>query len=71
MKEYKVIIYQESMLSSLFLGSAKVDPIKFSEFLNKHAQQGWRVVTTEKDMRRMLLFWNREAYVVIMEKDRM
>jgi hypothetical protein len=38
MKEYKVIIYQESMLSSLFLGSAKVDPIKFSEFLNKHAQ---------------------------------
>ncbi len=35
MKEYKVIIYQESLLSSLFFGAAKVNPIKFSEFLNK------------------------------------
>lgn len=70
MKEYKVIIYQENMLSSLLLGSAKVDPIKFTEFLNKHARQGWHVVTMEKDMRRMMLFWDREAYVVILERER-
>lgn len=49
MKEYKVIIYQESLLSSLFFGAAKVNPIKFSEFLNKQTPEGWRVVTMEKD----------------------
>ncbi len=42
MKEYKVIIYQESLLSSLFFGAAKVNPIKFSEFLNKQTPEGWR-----------------------------
>ncbi|MCX8744661.1 DUF4177 domain-containing protein [Snodgrassella sp. B3882] len=69
MKEYKVIIYQEAMLSSLILGSAKVDPIKFTAFINKHAKQGWRVVTMEREIRRMMLFWDREAYLVILEKD--
>jgi Domain of unknown function (DUF4177) len=67
MKKYKVIIYQESMLSSLLLGASKVDPVRFTDFLNKNAADGWRVVTMEKDVRRMLLFWKREAYVVVME----
>ncbi len=35
MKEYKVVIYQESLLSSLFFGAAKVNPVNFSAFLNK------------------------------------
>ena len=68
--EYKAVIYQESMLGSLFLNGAKVDPVKFSHFLNANAQNGWRVVTMDKDMRRMLLFFKREAYVVIMERDK-
>jgi hypothetical protein len=68
--EYKAVIYQESMLGSLFLNGAKVDPIKFSNFLNTNAQNGWRVVTMEKDMRRMLLFFKREAYIVIMIRDK-
>ena len=70
MVEYKVVIYQEGMLGSLFLGGSKVDPIKFSEFLNKNASEGWRVTTMEKDIRRMLLFFKREAYVVIMQRDK-
>ena len=64
--EYKVVIYQEGMMGSLLLGGSKVDPIRFSEFLNAQAQQGWRVQTMEKDIRRMLLFFKREAYVVVM-----
>jgi len=68
--EYKAIVYQESMLGSLLLAGAKVDPVKFSEFLNKNAQNGWRVVTMEKDIRRMLLFFKREAYVVLMEREK-
>lgn len=69
MKEYKVVIYQEGALSSFFFGAAKADPVRFSAFLNKNAAQGWRVVTMEKDMRRMLLFWKREAYLVVMERE--
>lgn len=68
--EYKAIVYQESMLGSLLLGGAKVDPVRFSEFLNSNAQNGWRVVTMEKDIRRMLLFFKREAYVVLMEREK-
>ncbi|QKE64234.1 DUF4177 domain-containing protein [Aquipseudomonas campi] len=69
MKQYKVVVYREGMLGSLLLGGSKVDPVKFSEFLNKNAAEGWRVVTMEKDIRRMLLLWKREAYLVVMEKD--
>lgn len=68
MIEYKVVIYQEGLLGSLLLGGSKVDPVRFSEFLTENAQEGWRVVTMEKDIRRMLLFWRREAYVVVMER---
>ena len=67
--EYKVVIYQEGLLGSLLLGGSKVDPIKFTGFLNMNAKQGWRVTTMEKDIRRMLLFWKREAYVVIMARE--
>lgn len=66
MVEYKVVIYQEGMLGSLIFGASKVNPVKFSQFLNENARQGWRVVTMEKDIRRMLLFFSREAYVVVM-----
>ena len=45
MKEYKVVIYQENLLSSLFFGAAKVNPVKFSAFLNSQTPEGWRVVT--------------------------
>ena len=66
--KYKVVIYQEGMLGSLLLGSSKVDPVRFTDFLNANAAQGWKVVTMEKDIRRMLLFWKREAFLVISER---
>lgn len=70
MKEYQVVIYQEGVLGSLFLGQSKVDPERFSEFLNRHAKAGWRVVTMEREIRRMLLLWSREAFLVVMERER-
>ncbi len=69
-REYKVVLYREGMLGSLFLGSSKVDPERFSEFLNRNAAQGWRVVTMEKESRRMMLFFEREAFLVVMERDK-
>lgn len=68
--EYKVVIYRESMLGSLFLGGSKVDPLKFTDFLNKNGDDGWEVVTMEREIRRMLLFFNREAFLVVMKKEK-
>ncbi len=70
MIQYKAVIYQEGMLGSLLLGQSKINPVRFSEFLNANAREGWEVVTMEKDIRRMLLFWKREGYVVILKKER-
>jgi hypothetical protein len=69
MTEYKVVIYQESLLGSLLFGASKTDPLKFTALLNQNASQGWRAVTMAKEVRRMLLFWKREAFVVIMERN--
>lgn len=69
MKQYQVVIYQEGLLGSLFLGQSKVDPERFSEFLNRQAEKGWRVVTMEREIRRTLLLWSREAFLVVMERE--
>ncbi len=66
--EYKVAVYREGMLGSLFLGGSKVDPIKFTEFLNANGAEGWEVITMEREIRRMLLFFSREAFVCIMKR---
>ena len=70
MERYKAVIYQEGMLGSLLLGQSKINPVKFSEFLNANASEGWEVVTMEKDIRRMLLLWKREGYVVILKREK-
>ncbi|MBN8544322.1 MAG: DUF4177 domain-containing protein [Alphaproteobacteria bacterium] len=70
MKEYKAYVYQESLLGSLFLGQSKIDPDKFTKSLNEWALQGWKVIEIVRETRRMLLFWSREAFLVIMERDR-
>ncbi len=67
--EYKVILYREALLGSILLGESKVDPERFQEFLNKHAALGWRVREIVRENRRTLLFFNREAFVVILERD--
>ena len=67
--EYKVTIYREPLLGSIFLGGAKVNPLRYTEFLNKSAAEGWRVVTTEREIRREYLFFKREAFVTILERE--
>lgn len=67
--EYKIVIYRENMLGSLFLGGSKVDPVRFSEFLNKNGQDGWEVKTMERESRRMLLFFDREAFLVVLQRE--
>jgi len=66
--EYKVSVYRENMLGSLFLGGSKVDPLRFTEFFNKNGEDGWEVITMEREIRRMLIFFEREAFVCIMKR---
>lgn len=66
--EYKVVIYREALLGSIFLGGSRVNPVRYSEFLNKNAQDGWRVKTMEREIRREFIFFKREAFVTILER---
>lgn len=68
MKEYKVVIYREGIFSSVLFGSAKLNAMRFTDFLNDYARDGWKVITMEKESRRVLLFWEREAFVVVLER---
>ena len=69
MKEYKVFLYTEGIFSSIFFNGGKVDPVKLTNALNMQAAQGWTVKTMEREKRRTLLFFSREAFVFILEKD--
>lgn len=66
--EYKVVIYREGLLGSIFLNGSRVDPIRYSQFLNENAKEGWRVVTMERESRREFIFFNREAFLTVMER---
>ncbi len=66
--EYKVVVYREALLGSLFLGGSRVDPVRYSAFLNSNAKDGWRVVTMEREIRREFIFFKREAFVTILER---
>ncbi len=70
MKEYKVILYAEGIISSILLGSAKINPEKLTNALNDYAQQGWQVKTMEKEIRRTFLFFARETLVFVLERDK-
>ena len=66
--EYKVVIYREALLGSIFLGGSRVNPVRYTEFLNKNAEDGWRVKTMEREIRREFIFFKREAFVTILER---
>lgn len=70
MKEYRIVVYREGLLGSVLLGASKVDPEKFANFLNSHAAQGWEVKTMEREIRRSLLIFKREAFIVILEREK-
>lgn len=66
--EYKVIIYREGLLGSIILAGSRVDPVRYTEFLNENAKQGWKVVTMHSESRREFLFFKREAFLTILER---
>ena len=68
MNEALVINYNESALSTLFLGSAKVNTERLTKFLNTYLKQGFSIKAVQREQRRMLLFFKREAFIIFLEK---
>ncbi len=69
MKNYRVAIFQEKWFFTIATGLWKIDPVRFAEFLNIQAADGYRVITIEREIRRTMLFFKREAMVCVLEKD--
>ena len=67
-KECRVVIYKEGLLGSLFFGEAKADPDKMSQFLSSYTREGWEVKTMSVERRRTALFWSREAYLFVLDR---
>ena len=68
--EYKIFIYSESILGSIFLNGAKVNPLRLTEELNRLAKEGWEIVTMERENRRTLLFFSREAFIFVLKRSK-
>ena len=66
--EYKIFLYSESIIGSILFNGGKVNPIRLSEALNHQAEEGWEVVTMERENRRTLLFFSREAFIFVLKK---
>ena len=66
--EYKVFLYGESVFASIFFNGGKVNPVRLTEALNRQAEEGWEVVTMERENRRTFLFFSREAFVFILKR---
>ena len=70
MLEYKVYVYKEPIISSIIFKNSQIDTDEVGNILNNFAKQGWRVKTMEREIHRTLLFWSREAFIFILEKDK-
>lgn len=68
--QYKVVVYMEGALGSIFLGSSKVDPDKFAQTLNDLGAKGWEVITIEREMRRLFLLFQREALICVLKRSK-
>ncbi len=70
MKEYKIFLYSENVWASIFFNGGKVNPVKLTEALNNQAAEGWEVKALQRENRRTFLFFSREAFVFVLERDR-
>ncbi|MEE6206652.1 MAG: DUF4177 domain-containing protein [Alphaproteobacteria bacterium] len=70
MKEYKIFMYSESIFSSIFFNNGKIDPVRLTKLLNEFAEEGWVVKAVERENRRTMLFYSRESFMFVLERDK-
>ena len=68
MNEALVINYNESALSTLFLGSSKVNTERLTSYLNTYLKEGFSIKAVQREERRMFLFFKRDAFIIFLEK---
>lgn len=70
MKEYKIYLYSESVFSSIFFNGGKINPERLTRELNSFAEEGWTVKAVERENRRTMLFYSRESFMFVLERDK-
>lgn len=68
--QYRYIVERvdESILSSVVLGSATMKTNKLQELINLHAASGYRMVFQIKEQKRTLFLGTRESIILTFEK---
>jgi hypothetical protein len=59
---------RESFFTLGLIAGSRVNPVKFTDLLNYHSNDGWEVVAMEKESRRSFLIFKREAFIVILKR---
>ena len=47
--EYKTDLYHEDKCGSLLSCCSKINPVKFSEFRNRHGDLGWEIISVKRE----------------------
>ncbi|TKB48950.1 DUF4177 domain-containing protein [Ferrimonas sediminicola] len=68
--EYKVIHIAEGGCGTLLLGSSGLPLKRVEATLNEEAAQGWQLVFQVIERKRYMLFWEREAVIVTLGRNR-
>lgn len=66
--DYRVEIFKESAAASILLGGANTRKEKLQESLKMYGSKGWELVTIEREIQRVFIFWKREVMVAIFKK---
>jgi hypothetical protein len=65
-REYKVEVVTESGCSTVVFGASAFPARRLEEYLSDQAKDGWQLAFMVVETRRFLLFWGREAVVVVL-----
>ena len=68
--EYKVVHVVEGGCGTLLLGSSGLPLKKLESTLNEEAADGWQLVFQVIEQKRFLLFWQREAVILTLGRNR-
>ena len=66
--DYKVVIIKEGAIGTLLLGASGISASRLEKELNIYAEDGWELVFQTIELRRFLLFWQREAVLITLKR---
>lgn len=66
--EYKVIDVADGAISSVLLGSGRIETGVLEAYINAMASEGWRMVFMEKVLQRHLVVAERETLMITFER---